>query len=263
MLADNEIRELAGALMVTAEAMGDALSSGAAAIMADDLSEYPLQVTLDALKAVRRECKGRLALADILKRVQTADGHPGPNEAWAIAMRSNDEAATVVWTDEIAQAMSVASPILETRDTVGARVAFIEAYERIIKQAREAGKRPGWYASIGHDPMLRDQALKDAVDAGRLLPAHVNGLLPAPVSKQAQEVAGLLTGSTSRPTTIPPDVLERLDKIVKEMQDADVRRREEAHARCLRDREATERKKAEIAAAVEELTNQKSEEQSP
>lgn len=217
MPTDEDMIALVKALMVTAEAMGDSLSANAAAMMADDLSDYPVAVTYRALKTVRQECKGRLSLSDILKRVQASDGFPGTNEAWALAMRANDESHTVVWCDEIAMAFNIASPILEARDKVGARVAFIESYERIVKAAREAGKKPAWFASLGYDATQRDQALKDAVEAGRLSSEYAQGLLPAPMSEQAKNIAGLL-GYTGEKVGMPEHIEKKLEELKREFR---------------------------------------------
>ena len=122
--------------------------------------------------------------ADLIAQLQGAaadDGRPGPEEAWAIAMRAQDEADTVVWTEEIAQAWIIARPILDNGDEVGARMAFKEAYGRLLGNARNAGKPPAWSASLGFDPQLREVALDAAVHAGRL-PRSDAYQLTAPVS---------------------------------------------------------------------------------
>jgi len=128
---------------------------------------------------VRDPQRGRFvpSPADILAQIQAAmenDGRPGPEEAWAIALRSDDEFATVVWTQEIAQAKQAAQSLLDIGDEVGARMAFREAYNRIVAEARAAGVAPKWLESLGFDTAGRETALRAAVSAGRL-PA-----LPAP-----------------------------------------------------------------------------------
>lgn len=137
---DQQVAGLAAAICATAEAMGQEMNPGTAAIMAEDLCAYPVQVVKAALKACRFEVKGKLAMADILQRVQIADGRPGKDEAWAIAMTTNDEFETVVLTDEIQLALAAAKPVLDAGDKVGARMAFNSAYERLVGQAREDNK---------------------------------------------------------------------------------------------------------------------------
>lgn len=104
-------------------------------------------------------------------------GHPTANEAWGMALLSRDEAETVVWTEQIAEAAGIAQAILDAGDDVGARMAFRDAYERIL---RERPKSPMWFPSLGSDPARRTAALERAVMAGRLTDSHAAGLLPAP-----------------------------------------------------------------------------------
>lgn len=122
--------------------------------------------------------------ADILAQLAGAaadDGRPGPDEAWAIAVAGVDESATIVWTDEIAEAWGAARPIMALGDEVGARMAFLEVYARLLRAARDAGAPVRWSASLGHDPVARDSAIAEAARLGRIAerPAGA-GALPAP-----------------------------------------------------------------------------------
>ena len=168
------------AVAVTAELTGAELSEAALRVMAGDLDAYPEAAVIRALDRCRKELKSRLTLAAVLERIEEQDGRPGSDEAWAIALGALDEADTVVWTDEMAEAFAVAQPVLEARDKVGARVAFRDAYERLVRDAREAGKGCKWVASIGHDATRREAALTQAVQRGRVAAASVAHLLPAP-----------------------------------------------------------------------------------
>lgn len=270
MLADHEIPDVIRALMVTAEAMGDALSSNAAGIMADDLSDYTMPVILQALKAVRQECKGRLALADILKRVQAQDGHPDGNEAWAIAVVAQDESATVVWTDQISRAYFVASSLLDGEGNVAARMAFLTAYERELKAARQGRVTAAWTPCLGHDTQLREVALTSAVSSGRLTKNAVAGLLAAPMSEAGAAIAGLLEGPTvDRAVPAPPHILKQLEALIVESRENENRRRIARDEQILAERAYFESKKNEQIAALTQYaskadaTNNQSEEQSP
>ena len=181
------------AVAVTAELTGTELSEAALRVMAGDLDGYPEAAVICALDRCRKELKTRLTLAAVLERIEAQDGRPGADEAWAIALGGQDEADTVVWTNEIAQAFAVALPVLEGRDKVGARVAFRDAYERLVREARENGTRCAWIASIGHDATRRESALSRAVEQGRIAHASVAHLLPAPAGT-APVVAALIEG---------------------------------------------------------------------
>ena len=162
------------ALGVTCELTGTELSTVALRVFAHDLSAYPEEQVLKSLARCRKEIRGRLALADVIMRLE--DGRPGPEEAWAMIPR--DEALTVVWTDEMREAWAVARPLLKDGDVVPARMAFLESYRTLILKAREAGAAPRWEPSIGWDAGLRASVLMEAVEKGRLSAQHVSGLLP-------------------------------------------------------------------------------------
>ena len=164
--------ELVQALVLTGELMGRQLSVGAAKMMLADLAGYDRDMVAKALSRLRRE-GGRFAVDEILRRLD--DGRPGADEAWA--MLPFDEGATVVWTDEMAEAWGIARPLFDARDRAGAQRAFREAYTKRVMEAREQRKAPRWWASLGSDKGGREAPLLEAVQRGRLTAQHVDGLL--------------------------------------------------------------------------------------
>lgn len=138
-----------------------------------------------------------------IKGMQAKDGRLDGDEAWAIALAASDEHATVVWTEEIAAAAAIAHPLLASGDIVGARLAFRSAYQRLVQNARETHRPVRWFASLGHDPELRQPVLTQAVRQD-LLPVHqAYRLLAAP---------GTLPGSlhaTTPSSDAPPAVTDR------------------------------------------------------
>jgi hypothetical protein len=163
------------AIAVTAELCGRTFTPAAAKLLADDLSTYDEQPVLRALSRCRKELKpGQFCLEAITSRID--DGRPGPEEAWA--MLPHDEYKTVVWTDEMVAAWSVALPLIEEGEMVSARMAFKEAYTKAITEAREQRIPVKWSASLGHDKNGREAALLDAVEKGRLSAPQVKTLLP-------------------------------------------------------------------------------------
>ncbi len=165
-LPDKE--RLSRRLVATAEVIGDEVRPAAAALMVEDLSVYRMPVVEKALAACRRELKGRLSLAAILERID--DGHPTPNEAWAMAIPAADERNTVVWTGEMERAWAVAMPLIGAGDKIAARQAFLEAYARLVKDARAERRQADYRPSLGFDTAGREAALSAAVERG-LLPA--------------------------------------------------------------------------------------------
>lgn len=191
------VKEIIEAITVTAELTQTQLTGPAIATMALDLTaEFSEQEIFAALTRCRRELPGRLTLSAIIDRAQSADGRPSANEAWGIALAGFDESATVVLNEEIAEAMGAARPIISMGDEVGARMAFRDAYERIVRQSRQNGiQKPKWFPSLGHDVSGRAPVIETAVQRGLLKHENVAGLLPAPITDQGHVIAGLLTGN--------------------------------------------------------------------
>ncbi|RON48571.1 hypothetical protein BK666_09105 [Pseudomonas frederiksbergensis] len=226
MLSSEEKSQLVDALCVTAEAMGTTLSPGAAKMMVDDLARFRVDELVIALRACRHEVTGRLTLAAIMQRVQAADGRPGKDEAWSIALAANDQFDTVVMTEEILLAMSVAEPVLHQGDKVGARMAFISAYERLVCAARQQLKPTDWHVSMGFDPQRRVMAIDQAVLMQRLSPDVAKqtliSLAYVPMTENAQAIAGLITGEPGVPL---PEIRDRLRSI----RDTMLRQQERPH----------------------------------
>lgn len=171
--------ELIKALLVTAEVTGTELSEGAAMVIAEELASLNRNHVMGALKRCRRELKGRLTLAAILERLD--DGRPSAEEAFGMLPR--DESQTVVWTDEIAEASSIALPLLDAGDKVSARMAFKDTYSRLVSAARDAGKPARWWVSYGHDVKGREGPVRAAIDKGLLSVEYAGEFDALPVSE--------------------------------------------------------------------------------
>lgn len=229
-MAPEQEARLALAICATAEIMGHTLTADAAVTMADDLAYYSPESVALALKACRREVNGKLTLSAILQRVQAADGRPAKDEAWSIALAASDEFDTVVLTDEIQLALNGVRAVLDTGDKVGARMAFLSTYERLVLQARAEGKPTQWNVSIGFDPGRRIAAVTAAVqmqriprDRGQLLLADLSH---EPITLDGQAVAGLLTGSAAPPASAATRAkLNDIRAQLKEMNEASEARR--------------------------------------
>lgn len=148
----------------TYEVIGQSMTDTELAMVASDLSVYPSVSVLTALTRCRRELK-RITLSDIIDRIP--GGHPGVEEAWAIAVTvMGNENATVVWTNEIREAYGVAAALAD--DLVAARMAFKETYLARVGEARASGKLVAWYVSLGWDKQQREVAIREAFERGRL-----------------------------------------------------------------------------------------------
>lgn len=231
---DAQVSGLAAAICATAEAMGQEMSPGTAAMMAEDLFAYPVPVVRAALKACRMEVKGKLAMADILSRVQAVDGRPEKDEAWSLALVASDERESVVLTNEIQLALTVARPALNRGDKFGARLAFISAYERFVAIAREQKAPANWTLSIGFDASRREVAINAAVQMQRIPQEHGQALLAdlrvEPISENGRAIAGLLTGAVTRPSSAIRERLKAVKDAMVELSQASAERRQQVRA---------------------------------
>ncbi len=254
MLTDDEVDHLIDLLCATAEVLGHEIRPAAAALMADDLSKFPLQALSKALARCRSELTGRLTPKAILDRMEDGGVWLSANEAWALALRASDESQTVVWTNEIAKAWQIALPIMDAGDKVGARMAFIPAYERLVQSAREEGKPVQWQISAGWDPQLRDAAIQQAVSAGLLPPPE-----PEPVL--------MISGPDGKPMTSEQKAenKQRMAELMRQWRESmreGQKQHEEERARQREEaRQRFEARKAEVVAQALELDKQHQEKQ--
>lgn len=167
---DNRLVE---AVIATAEIYGRQMSRMAAEMLLEDLSGFPAEAILSALSRCRKELRTFPTVADILARIE--DGRPGVEEAWA--MIPKDERDSVVWTGEMSEAFGAIRVLLDS-DAVAARMAFKEAYLKLLADARATRKPAKWSVSLGFDKRGREAALRDAVVKGRLSLDYVQAVDP-------------------------------------------------------------------------------------
>lgn len=164
----------------------------------------------------------------IAARCKLMDGRPEENEAWALSIASQDERETVVWTVEMSQAFAIALPMLNGGDEIGARMAFKDAYSRLVAAARAANRPAEWSVSEGWDGELRQIAVSKAAAVG---------LLPAPP-------AHLMIESNLPPAK--PEGLKRLMEELAKLEDPNAKADRLYDAR-LAEEDAAERLRKEAA----------------
>lgn len=99
-----------------------------------------------------------------------SDGHPEPNEAWAmVSIVFGDERESAVLTEPMAQALGIAAELAP--DRVAGRVAFLRAYERVVAEYRAANRPAAPFLSRGIDRKGHQAAAQRAIDQ-RLIPTH-------------------------------------------------------------------------------------------
>lgn len=132
------------------------------------LSGYPDGVLMASVTQYIRSNSFTPHLNDILKGcdAQTDGGWLGVEEAWALMPKHESESAML--TDEIAQAIAVATPLIEQGDRVAARMAFKDAYTRLVERAKLEGRQPRYFPSYGTDKHGVVAMLAKAVQVGQI-----------------------------------------------------------------------------------------------
>lgn len=252
MLNDNDLGWLVQQLIGTSELLGQQVSPQAAAMLADDLCSFPREVLARALSRVRTEHTGRLTPKAILDRIDEAMGRPGANEAWAMALNALDERKTIVWTAEMSDSWGVARDIAAQGDMVGARMAFIGAYERLVRTAREERRLPEVSVSVGWDGALRVAAIEKAVQLGYLTTSQAAEHMPAIGFTPGFQPIALLTGDVRAAADAPADVRERLAKLRADLAAAPEHRRLGREQQLRAEESDLQRRKADAQRRVDQ-----------
>jgi hypothetical protein len=193
------------------------------------LEPFPLQIVALAIDSyMEQEPKFAPipnAIAQICKK---CDGRPGAEEAWAASLAAQDEMETVVWTTEMSEAFWLCKPLLDKRDEVGARMAFKEAYNRLVAEARRMSKPAKWQVSPGKNQERHRIVYEQAVQLGRL---------PAP-----EPTSGLLLQGPAKDNEIDHEGLERVKALCATLVPAS----EKAAQRREAERQAEQQRKKEI-----------------
>lgn len=207
------------------------------------LAGYPLDSVRQALDAhLRDPQRGRFfpAPADVIAKIEdSGPKHPSADEAWAIAIKARDEAETVVWTSQMAQAWGICKPVMDGGDEVGARMAFKSAYERITADAKRDRLPIQWVVSEGFDKERRIAAVQQAESCGLLLPSAAREALP------------LLEHHGAQIGPMPDHIREQLTALREAIVSKDTGPSRDELAR-----QETERRKAETREQIEKYINQ-------
>lgn len=168
---NNEMKMVFQRLALANEQVGRAAPSPAAAeSLCNMLRGYQCQAILAAIDAavLSADFVTPRAIKEQLDKMQKqADGHPEPNEAWAVAIKLADENETTEYTDLIMMCWAAVSELYQS-DEVGARMAFLEMYKREVGVLRNRGERAVWRMSFGHDSSRREIGTQQARQLGRI-----------------------------------------------------------------------------------------------
>jgi hypothetical protein len=173
-------------------------------LWAQGLHSFPGHIIERAVYAhIQDPDRGRFAprLAEIIGNcVALSPGAKwiGAEEAWSQMPRGEGESAML--TNEAAEALAAANDLIATGDRIAARMAFKEAYERLVARAKMEGRLPAYFFSAGRDMDGREKVLVDAVRNNLIAADHVPKLLPP------DRVEGVLrsAGVQNHPLLAPP-----------------------------------------------------------
>lgn len=165
MLNREEREKITDLIEATAEIVGTPLKPTVIYLMVNDLAEFDYAAIVQALNACRREVKGRLALKDIIDRIDDKNVLPSADEMFSqIADWCLDERKTFVLPEIAFRACEETNggvyEALMNGDRTGARMAFKSAYERLVKGFN--GKVE-YALRLGADHAERESAIKMAV----------------------------------------------------------------------------------------------------
>lgn len=165
------------------------------------LSNYPKGTVLKSAHHFIATSKFKPQLSEIIHgcEVQMPDCWLGSDEAWAKMPQSESESSMM--TNEISQAMSYATPLIEQGESNAARMAFRDAYNRLVERAKLEGRKPAYFLSSGSDRGGRESVLCDAVKDGLISVESAIKILPE-CAKHILVISGvtehaLLSNSTS------------------------------------------------------------------
>ena len=235
-----EFAELLGQMM---ELFGRELTESAARLWWGAFKDLPFEVVANGISQYIRHGKYPPKPGDVRELIESAarSEWPTAEEAWAGAQDAADEDRTVVWTLEAGKAFhDVAEPLLSSGDHVSARMAFKDAYERLVREAIASGRRPEWKVVRGWDVDHRRVAVEKALEDGRITPKAAEPILietDRQMSDDASAVAGLITGKVDPQKSPPPhDALREIfDQLAKAPENTKARqarqRREEIERR--------------------------------
>lgn len=149
------------------------------------LACFPDGVVTKATTHYIKSNKFKPQLADIIEGcAKQLDGNwLGADEAWALMPK--DEHSSAMLSPEMAEALALAQPLIAKCDYTAARMAFKDAYTRLMEKAKLEGRMPAYFPSFGADPGRRVTMLVTAVqkgqvsaeDAAKMLPEHAQDVL--------------------------------------------------------------------------------------
>lgn len=133
------------------------------------------------------------------------------DEAWAMCPKNENDSSAM--TTEMVQALAVANDLIYEGDMIAARMAFKGAYNRLIDEAKAAGRKPQWFASLGSDKEGRHIAQVKTVEMQNLaLPYDQRRALPSPEQENTVRLE-YLTKEAERRAASPEEAKKHIEQM--------------------------------------------------
>ena len=190
-MLDNQKSEFFSLMKATLEVFNQPIpSQDAMRIWWNALLRFDVVIVRNALEEYITTNKFAPRPADIITIIERSspDGRPSADEAWAMIPR--DEYASAMMTDEMQSALHIAQPLLDEGDQIAARMAFKQAYDRLVDENKRAGIKAKWNVSLGWDVQGREPVIAEALRLGRIGAEHAIKLLPPDRVVPMLEAAG-------------------------------------------------------------------------
>jgi hypothetical protein len=168
-MKESDIKRFFNFLEGCASVYDKEIKEAQAKIFFNALAEYDFNAIEKSFNAHIRTSKFFPTPADIIQNIPKPKlaCHIGADEAWQLALKAMDESNSVVLNEQIMKARECAMDVYWSGDKVGARMAFRDAYNRIILES----PTPNWFVSLGFDKDGREKA-KEEFRELKLLAGH-------------------------------------------------------------------------------------------
>ena len=107
--------------------------------------QFPMEDVRHAFCAAVAESTEFLVPGRVRKYIPDRSGYLDPETAWNQVPKADADAAWVC--TEMLEASALAQDSIDRRDMIAARMAFLEAYKRVIENAKAQWGRPQWFYS--------------------------------------------------------------------------------------------------------------------
>jgi len=121
---------------------GRTLTKGAFNLWFELLEDYPIEAVKAAIKTAMKDTRFDLVPANVIGLLPCPLGHVTREIAWSICPKTPFDGNYV--TDEIMQARGTCQDAIEEGDRM-ARMAFLEAYDQILANARVNNNWANWW----------------------------------------------------------------------------------------------------------------------